>query len=67
MYKLIVFLVAAIPVVLFLRTLFARSPKMKKATAELSRHIDYLVWAILAVIGVALVYTIGQIIYSMWQ
>ena len=66
MYKLIVILVAAIPIVLFLRTIFfGRSKVMKGAVSDLKRHIDYLVWAILFVIGCALVYSIGHVIYTM--
>jgi hypothetical protein len=67
MYKLIVFLVAAIPIVLFLRTVFGRSKVVKGAAADLKRHIDYLVWAILFLIGCALVYAVGKVVYTMWQ
>ena len=67
MYKLIVILVAAIPIVLFLRRIFGRSKVVKGAVSDLSRHIDYLVWAILFVIGCGLVYAIAKVTYSMWQ
>jgi hypothetical protein len=68
MYKLIVILVAAIPVVLFVqRVFFPRSKRMQGALSDLSRHIDYLVWAILFVIGCALVYAVGKVVYTMWQ
>jgi hypothetical protein len=70
MYKLIVFLVAAIPIVLFLlflRTIFGRSKVVKGAAADFKRHIDYLVWAILLLIGCTLAYAIGKVAYSMWQ
>ena len=67
MYKLIVILVALIPIVLFLRTIFGRSKVMKGAVSDLSRHIDYLVWAILFAIGCGLAYAIGKVTYSMWS
>jgi hypothetical protein len=67
MYKLIVFLVAAIPIVLFLRTIFGRSKVVKGAAADLKRHIDYLVWAILFLIGCAFVFAVGKLVYTMWQ
>jgi hypothetical protein len=68
MYKLIVILAGLIPVVLFLRTvLFGRSKVLKGAAADFRRQVDYLVWAILFVIGCALLYTVGQLVYSMWQ
>ena len=67
MYKLIVLLAAAIPVVLFLRRIFGRSKVMRGAMSDLRRHVDYLVWAILFVIGCALAYAVGKVIYTMWQ
>jgi hypothetical protein len=67
MYKLIVVLVAAIPIVLFLRTVFGRSKVVKGAAADLKRHIDYLVWAILFVIGCTLLYAAAKVAYTLWQ
>ena len=63
----IVLLVAAIPIVLFLRTVFLgrRRTVVKGAMSDLSRHIDYLVWAILFVIGCGIVYSIVKIIAEM--
>jgi ABC-type phosphate/phosphonate transport system permease subunit len=67
MYKLIVFLIAAIPIVLFLRTVFfGRSKVVKGAVSDLSRHIDYLVWAILFLIACGLAYAVVKLTYSMW-
>ena len=58
MYKLIAILVAAIPVILFLRTVFGRSQAMKRASSELRRQIDYMVWAILFFILCGIVYSV---------
>ena len=67
MYKLIVFLIAAIPIALFLKTiLFGRSKVVKGAVSDLKKHIDYLVWAILLLIGCVSVYAIGKVVYSFW-
>ena len=68
MYKLITILVAAIPIILFLRTIFfGRSKAMKLATADLRRQIDYLVWAILIAVGGGIVYAVGKLIYGLWS
>jgi hypothetical protein len=67
MYKLIVFLVAAIPIVLFLRRIFGRSKVVKGAVADFKRNVDYLVWAILFLIGCTLVYAVGKVVYALWQ
>ena len=63
MYKLIAILVAAIPVILFLRTVFGRSQAMKRASSELRRQIDYMVWAILFFILCGIVYSVVNLIH----
>ena len=68
MYKLITILVAAIPIILFLRTIFfGRSKAMKLAVSDFRKQIDYLVWVILLAIGCGIVYSVGKLIYSMWN
>ena len=68
MYKLITILVAAIPIILFLRTIFfRRSTAMKLAVSDFRKQIDYLVWVILLAIGCGIVYSVGKLIYSLWN
>jgi hypothetical protein len=67
MYKLIILLLAAIVIVLFLRRMFGRSKVAKSAVADLKRHVDYLVWAILFLIACMLAYAVAKVIYTMWQ
>jgi len=51
-YKLITILVAAIPIILFLRAIFfGRSKAMKLALSDFKRQADYLLWMILFAIG----------------
>ena len=65
MYKLITILVAAIPIVLFLKTaFFGRSQAMKQASAELKRQIDYLVWTILVLVGLGILYSLFKLIWG---
>ena len=46
MYKLIAILVAAMPIILFLRTVFFKQSKvMKEASSAFRRQVDYLVWS----------------------
>jgi hypothetical protein len=57
-YKLIVIIAAAMPTILLLRAIFAgRSQKTSRAFAEFKKQIDYLVWAILFVIGCVFAYS----------
>ena len=68
MYKLITILVAAISIILFLRTIFfGRSKAMKLAVSDFRKQIDYLVWVILLAIGCGIVYSVGKLIYSLWN
>ncbi|HEY5964610.1 MAG TPA: hypothetical protein VIU42_11370 [Xanthobacteraceae bacterium] len=68
MYKLITILAAAIPIVLFLRTIiFGKSKVLREATSEFRRQVDYLVWGFVFLIGCALVYSVGTLIHSMWK
>jgi hypothetical protein len=40
---------------------------MKEASASFRRQVDYLVWAILLLVGCALVYSVGTLLYSIWK
>jgi len=64
MYKLIAILVAVIPVILFLKTVFfGRSQVLKQASSDFRRQIDYLVWAILFFVACAIVYSTVNLIH----
>jgi hypothetical protein len=67
-YKLITILVAAIPIIMFLRAIFFGRPKaMKLAISDFKKQIDYLVWMILFAIGCGIVYSVGKMLYSFWN
>ena len=59
MYKLMAIILAAIPVILFLRNVFMGQLKRSQAVSDFRKQIDYLVWIILILIGCGLVYSIG--------
>ena len=65
MYKLIGILVAAMPVILFLRAMFMGSKKRSQAVSNFKKQVDYTVWAILFFIGCGVAYGIGKLIYDM--
>jgi hypothetical protein len=64
MFKLIGFIIAALPVFMFLRAIFGPRLKRSKALADFKRHLDQLVWVILFFIGCAVVYALVQLIYG---
>jgi hypothetical protein len=68
MYKLIAVLIAAMPIILFLRTvLFKKSRIMTEASAAFRKQVDYLVLGIFFLVGCVLVYSVGKLIYSFWN
>jgi hypothetical protein len=63
MFKLIAIILAAIPVVLFLRTIFpGQSKKMSQKISDFKKEVDYVIWAMLFLIGCGFVYSIGKLI-----
>ena len=69
MYKLIVIVAALVPIFLFLLRLvgFKKPKAMKQASSDLKRRVDYLVWAIMLVVGCVIVYSVGRLVYSIWN
>jgi hypothetical protein len=68
MVKLITILAAAIPIILFLKTMFfGKSKVMREASAAFRKQVDYLAWGILALVSLALIYAIGSLIHSLWK
>jgi uncharacterized membrane protein SirB2 len=65
MLKLIGIIVAAMPVVLFARAIFMGSKKRSQAVSNFKKQVDYVVWAILFMIGLGLVFSIGKLIYDL--
>ena len=67
MTKLLMLLVAVVPVVLLVnRLFFRRSAKMQKALSEFRRQVDYASWALLAIVAGAIVFALAKLIYGMW-
>jgi hypothetical protein len=66
-FKLLTILAAAIPIILFLRTIFGRSKAVRLAASDFRKQVDYLVWVILLAVGCGIVYSVGKLIYSLWS
>jgi hypothetical protein len=64
MYKLISIILAALPVILFLRSILMGQLKRSQAMSDFRKQVDYVVWIILILIGCGLVYSIGKLILS---
>jgi hypothetical protein len=65
MYKLIGIILAAAPIVLFLRAIFkGQLQKRSQVLSDFRKQMDFLVWAILFFIGCGVVYAIGKLVYQ---
>jgi len=62
MYKLISIILAALPVILFLRTILMGQMKRSQAVSDFRKQVDYVVWIILILIGCGFVDSIGKLI-----
>jgi hypothetical protein len=65
MLKLIGIIVAAMPVILFVRAMFMGSKRRAQAVSNFKRQLDYAVWVILLMIGLILVFSIGKLILDL--
>jgi len=64
-YKLIGIIVAAAPIVLFLRAILkGQLKKRSQGLSDFTKQMDYLVWAVLFLIGCGVAYSIGKLIYQ---
>jgi hypothetical protein len=65
MLKLIGIILAALPVIVFVRAIFLGSRGRSQAMSDFRKQVDYAVWAILFMIGVGLVFSVGKLIYDL--
>jgi hypothetical protein len=65
--KLIAFLAAAIPVILFLRTvLFRRPTKVGATLREFKKQVDLAIYIFLAIVGCVVAFAAGKIAWTWW-
>jgi uncharacterized protein YjeT (DUF2065 family) len=65
MFKLISIILAAIPVVLFLRAIFpGQSKKTSQAVSDFKKQVDRLVWMMLFLIGCGILYSIATLVLN---
>ena len=64
MLKLIGFLIAALPAILFVNAIFMKTKRGAEVMANFKKQLDFAVWAILAMICLGAVISFGRLI---WQ
>ena len=65
--KLIALAAAAIPVILFLRTVLFRRPSKFGATVrEFKKQVDLAIYIFLGIVGCIVVFALGKIAWTWW-
>lgn len=65
--KIIAFIAAAIPLILFLRAMFGgRKTKIGAAFAEFKKQVDLAIYIFLGLIGVVATFALGKLVWAWW-
>lgn len=66
--KFIAFIAAAIPIVLFVRSVFFRRPtRLSEGLKEFKKQADLAVWIFLGLVGVVVAFAAGKLIWTWWE
>jgi hypothetical protein len=63
-YKLIGIILAAAPIVLFLKGIIGQSRKRSQAVSDFKKHMDYVFWVIMLLFGCGVIYSLGKLLYQ---
>jgi hypothetical protein len=65
--KIIAFISAAIPLILFVRQMFGNRPtKFGAALREFKKQIDMAIYIFLGIVGCVVVFALGKIAWTWW-
>ena len=67
LFKIIAFVAAAIPLVLFVRSVFFRRPtRMSQALQEFKKQVDFAVWIFLGLVACVVLFAAGKLAWTWW-
>ena len=67
LFKIIAFVAAAIPLILFLRSIFyRRTTRFSAGLKEFKKQIDFAVWIFLVLVGCIVVFALGNLVWAWW-
>jgi hypothetical protein len=67
LFKIIAFLAAAIPIILFVRSVILRRPsRMREGLQEFHKQADIAVWACIGLIGCVVALALGKLLWTWW-
>jgi hypothetical protein len=65
--KIIAFIAAAIPLVLFVRAMFFRRPtRIGEGVREFKKQFDIAIWIFLGLVGCVVLFAAGKLIWTWW-
>ncbi len=68
MLKLLAFLAAAVPVVLFVRALLFRRPtRLRQNMREFKQQVDFAVSIFLGIVACVVVFALGRVAWAWWS
>jgi hypothetical protein len=68
LFKIIAFIAAAIPIVLFVRAmLFRRPTRISEGVKEFKKQVDFAVWLFLVLVGLVVAAAAVKIIWTWWS
>jgi hypothetical protein len=67
LFKIVAFIAAAIPLFLFVRTIFSRRPTQFGAgVKEFKKQFDLAIWIFLGLIGCIALFAVGKLAWTWW-
>ncbi len=68
LFKIIAFITAAVPVFLFVRSMFFRRPtRLSARFTEFKKDIDFAIWVFLGLVGCTMAFALGKLIFAWWM
>ena len=67
LFKIIAFIAAAIPLILFVRAVFfQRTTKLGEGVKQFKKHFDLAIWIFLGMIGAIVLFAAGKLLWTWW-
>jgi hypothetical protein len=67
LFKIIAFIAAALPIILFLRSvLFRRPTRFSAALKEFKKEVDFAITVFLVLVGITVAYALGKLLWVWW-
>ena len=68
LFKIIAFIAALIPLILFVRAmLFRRPTRLGEGFKEFKKQIDYAVWIFLGLVACVALFAAGKLAWTWWE